>query len=256
VRLGEQEGAALEEIVQPGLELLAEVRREISSEMHQFTNFHKDIEIEVKLTVATETSPAAIADHFVGLVERNGLPGFVSDLGNEMQRWEYNQTTFEILSPDHETGYMGFVRQPDGTYVIRHKTFPRDTLRRREVFHHGVRSGPEEFETYLAEAFPELRFRRLPELSRSRFDVNLESTATGHFFGIETDEVVADGQVMRQVEMEYHKSRRIPCVSPDDIESELFRLQDLVLAELKSIGIEADAGYRSKLTFLRDIVDR
>ncbi|GAA1619323.1 hypothetical protein GCM10009789_86350 [Kribbella sancticallisti] len=258
VRIGEVERASvvLEELIAPGLELLAGERREISSELHQFTNFHKNTEIEVKLTLTTETSPAAVADHFVSLVERDGLPGFVSDLGNELQRWEYSQTTFEILSPDHEKGYMGFVAQADGTYVIRHKTFPQDTLRRREVFHRGIEAEPSGFEGYLAATFPEMRFRRLPAFSRSRFDVNLESTATGHFFGIETDEVVAGDHVMRQVEIEYHKSRRIPCVNPDDIESELFRLQDLVLAELKAIGIEADAGYRSKLSFLRDLVDR
>jgi len=149
------------------------------------------------------------------------------------------------------------MKSADGTYVIKEKNFERDALRRREVFSVGVELSGDGFDGYIRREAPELVVRRLPGFRRSRFDVNVESAVTGHFFGIEIDEVVVPttGHVLQQLEVEYHKSRICEGVDPRSIESELFRLVEIVRGHLASWGIHQSLGYYSKLTFLKQEAD-
>ncbi|MBD0693863.1 hypothetical protein [Streptomyces sp. CBMA123] len=224
-----------------------------TDEVAQTTRFESDVEIELKLTLRTETSPWEIASRLADAVQTRELPGFLPDLGNELQRWTYEQDTFEVHDADGRNGYAAFMKDPDGTFVVKYKFFEEDALRRTERFDEGVRLGPEQFADYLTSALPGVRLRRLPHLVRTRFDVNVESAVAGHFFGLEMDEVRANGRVMRQLEIEYHKTRDCHGAEAATIEPELNRLADEAQRLLDRWGVEASRGYRSKLTFLKEV---
>jgi len=236
---------------------LAEWQHVTANESGQTRRYDEDTEVEAKLTFADLVSPSRLAARFAEMVHMRQLDGFIPDVGNELQRWTYEQETFEISSPRPRIGYLAFMKSADGTYVIKEKNFERDALRRREVFSVGVELSGDGFDGYIRREAPELVVRRLPGFRRSRFDVNVESAVTGHFFGIEIDEVVVPttGHVLQQLEVEYHKSRICEGVDPRSIESELFRLVEIVRGHLASWGIHQSLGYYSKLTFLKQEAD-
>jgi hypothetical protein len=224
-----------------------------TDEGSQTTRFDADTEIELKLTLLDETAPWEVAHRLADAVQRRALPGFVPDLGNELQRWTYEQDTFEVTGPPDRTGYIAFMTMHDGTYEVKYKFFAEDTLRRFERCVEGVVLEPSQFEDYIRSSVDGAEFRPLPHLRRTRFDVNLESARTGHYFGLETDEVWAEGSVLRQLEIEYHKSRAAFGVTAASVEPELFRLSDEVRRLLVKWSIEVDVGYLSKLSFLRQV---
>lgn len=219
----------------------------------QMTRFDEDTEIELKFTLLDDTTSWEIAHHLAQAVQRRAFPGFLPDLGNEMQRWTYAQTTFEVTGPADRAGYIAFMQTHDGTYEVKYKFFAEDGLRRTERCVLGVSVTPDEFPDHIRATVPGAEFRPLPDLRRTRFDVNVESARTGHFYGLETDEVVAGGRVLRQLEIEYHRSRDCFGVTGSTVESELFRLSDHVEKLLSDWGVRAERGYFSKLSFLRDL---
>jgi hypothetical protein len=187
--------------------------------------------------------------------EDGEFPGFIPDPGYELTRWHFVQHNFEVLAPDDEVGHYAFQEHPDGRYRLKMKKFAKDSLRRIETFRNGVEIPGADFEAYLAREFPDLRFRRLPGFRRTKFDINIQSVTTGHGFGIETDEVTLDdttGRKMRQVETEYLGTRRHAGMDGTSIDAELSRLTGLVEAHLARLGIAAERGLYSKLSFLRD----
>ncbi|MCX5214529.1 hypothetical protein OG689_35615 [Kitasatospora sp. NBC_00240] len=224
-----------------------------TDEVAQTTRFESEVEIELKLTLLTETSPWEIASGLAEAVQHRQLARFVPDLGNELQRWTYEQDTFEVHDADGRNGYVAFMKDPDGTFVVKYKFFDEDALRRIEKFDEGIRLDSDRFADYIRSALPGVRLRRLPHLVRTRFDVNVESAATGHFFGLETDEVRANGRVLRQLEIEYHKTRACYGAGAETIEPELNRLADEAQRLLDQWGVKASRGYLSKLTFLKDV---
>jgi hypothetical protein len=224
-----------------------------SDETAQTINFNETTEVEAKFTLTADAGLWEVSRHFAEALMSGRLTGFIPDVGNEMQRWSYPQVTFGLRRDGRSAGYAAFIRRTDGGYIVKYKLFTEDTLCRSETFDFGVTIEQSGFEEYLRQRLPDLTLTRLPDLVRTRFDVNVISEATGHYFGIESDIVIAEGHRLRQLELEYHKSQATYQASSDTIESELFRLKDLVDQELRSAGFEANFGYYSKLSFLRDI---
>lgn len=224
-----------------------------TDEYIQTTRFESDFEIELKLTLLEHSSPWEIACGLTDAVQDRRIRGFIPDLGNEFQRWAYEQDTFEILAPEDKSGYVAFMRDADGSYVVKYKFFSEDALRRIEKFDEGLRIEREEFVDYIKSAIKGAQVQPLPHLVRTRFDVNVESAATGHFFGLEMDEVRAGGKVLQQLEIEYHKTRACYGADASRIDSELSRLGDEAEGLLDEWGIKVKRGYLSKLSFLKEI---
>ncbi|MDG4808718.1 hypothetical protein O7634_18390 [Micromonospora sp. WMMD1120] len=224
-----------------------------SDEASQTVRFDADTEIELKLSMLDDTVPWEVAHRLADAVQRRALPGFVPDLGNEMQRWTYEQETFEVVGPPERAGYIAFMTAHDGTYEVKYKFFAEDTLRRFERCVEGVVLEPSQFEDHIRESVPGAELRPLPHMRRTRFDVNVESARGGHYFGLEMDEVWSEGSVLRQLEIEYHKSRAAFGVVAETVEPELFRLSEEVQRLLTEWGIKVEVGYLSKLSFLKGV---
>ena len=216
-----------------------------------------DIEIETKLVLSGTLSPWALATRLSRLVGSDALPGFIPDLGNEMQRWQTYQRTWEVLAPADEVGYLALGTYGSGDYALKRKRFKEDGLRRGETFRFDLDVPDEGVDEYVRGLVPDLELRSLPAHRRSKFDVNVESTRTGHFYGIEIDEVVLEDspERMSQLEIEYHRSRIHEGLDASMIEPELMRLTELVSKAVTELGERPDATFYSKLSFLRDIVD-
>ncbi|MFB6666444.1 hypothetical protein [Streptomyces parvus] len=215
------------------------------------------IEIEQKLNLLDDVSIWQISMSMWGAVERGDFPGFITDPGYELTRWHFVQHNFEVLAPAGEVGHIAFQANPDGRYQLKIKKFPADALRREESFVKGVKVEGDDFEGYLAREYPELTVRRLPSFNRTRFDVNVQSLASGHCFGIETDEVTVPshaGRKLKQIEMEYLETRHHDGMGDTTIDTEMDRLTSLVEKHAAEQGIVTERTLYSKLSFLRDCV--
>jgi hypothetical protein len=192
-----------------------------------------NVEIETKLALTSGVSPWALASRLSTLVGTDALPGFIPDVGNELQRWQTYQHTWEVLAPADDVGYLALIHSGSGRYDLKRKRFGEDGLRREETFRFNV------------------------GVHDSVRDGNVESAETGHFFGLEIDEVTLDDAAARlsQLEVEYHRSRVHDGLAEDSIEPELMRLTLLVKGLLSELGEPAELTYYSKLSFLRDIVE-
>ena len=252
---GEAADLGIVPLVSRGCDEQPQLLWRFTDEATQCIRFDDEYEIEVKFTVLDETQPWTVADALARAVQNRQLDGFIPDLGNEMQRWTYGQYTFEVLSPLERRGYIAFVTTHDGTFAVKFKFFDKDSLRRYERIVDDERLEPSDFRSYISAAIGDAELRELPYLTRTRFDVNVESAAAGHFYGLEMDEVHSAGQVMRQLEIEYHRSRACYGVDAGTIEPELFRLADQVDALFTAWGIRSERGYLSKLSFLRGVAE-
>ncbi|MBF8193247.1 hypothetical protein ITP53_47785 [Nonomuraea sp. K274] len=247
-----------DDVVTVALKSAGNLREHVAVENQVFRNLVPGVEIENKITLRGDVSIWRLTSDLASQVGSASFPGFIPDVGNEVQRWEVFQHTFEVLSPAAESGYIAFQEQPSGAFLLKHKIFAEDTLRRVETFRHNLTVPGKDFAAFLELEYPHLTFRALRTFSRTRFDVNLESSATGHFFGIEIDEVrtAGDEHVLRQAEIAYHRSRIHDGLDITTVEPELERLTNLVDSYLARNNVDRERTFYSKLSFLRDIERR
>ncbi|MFH8794033.1 hypothetical protein [Streptomyces sp. NPDC017941] len=247
----------LADLVARALEYRTELQDHMRIESNAHINCEEDIEIEQKVTLLDEASIWSLTKDMWTAVEAGDFPGFITYPGYELTRWHFVQHNFEVTGPADEVGHYAFQENPGNRYQLKMKKFPADALRREETFRKGVEVPGGDFDAYLSREFPALGFRRLPSFRRTRFDVNVHSLATGHGFGIETDEVTVDaagGRKLRQVEMEYLETYRHEGLDATTIDDEMERLTRLVEAHLAKAGIASERNHYSKLSFLRDCV--
>ena len=196
-------------LVEVALAAVSEHQPHVLTETECYTGLTPNTEIETKLALSGRLSPWALATRLSRLVGTDALPGFIPDLGNEMQRWQTYQRTWEVLAPLDEAGYLGLLYYGSGGYALKRKRFQKDELRREETFRFDLDVPDEGVDEYIRSLYPDLQLRMLPAHRRSKFDVNVESARTGHFYGIEIDEIVLENAAARmsQLEIEYHGSR-------------------------------------------------
>jgi hypothetical protein len=240
-----------EGLVAVALASLSDHHPHVLTETQSCTGLTPDIEIETKLALSGRLSPWALATRLSQLVGTDVLPGFIPDLGNEVQRWQTYQRTWEVLAPADEVGYLALATYGAGDHVVKRKRFKEDGLRREETFRFGLDVPAEGVDEYVRGLYPDLELRTLPAHRRSKFDVNVESTRTGHFYGIEIDEVTLENSPVRmsQLEIEYHRSRIHEGLDASFIEPELMRLTEFVRRAVSNLGERPVPTFYSKLSF-------
>jgi hypothetical protein len=252
-RLDRPYNEPLETLVAISLEASTCLRDRTLAETNGYTVFEKGTEIERKITLLDEVSIWALAKELWAAVDSGGLGAFRTDPGYELTRWNLRQHNFEVLAPRNEQGHLGFIEKGEETYTIKRKRFTQDGLRRGEQLHRGIHVSGEAFADFLAVNHPALETRQLDSFTRARFDVNFESTVTGHYYGIHIDEVHLcrdESRTLRQVEIEYLQTRVHEGIDPSSIDTELERLEHGVIGQLSSRGVRASPGFYSKLSFL------
>ena len=184
-----------------------------------------------------------------------GLDGYLVEYRDEFQAWDYLNHLFEVAAPEADRGYVSFIPAADGSYLVKRKWYGQDALARRERITKGV-SLSGSLERYVAEEL-RLNARRLPSFRRVRYDVNFESLATGHVYGVFFDRCWLRDRpdvVLSQCELEYLRSRTV--LPPDEaaVLVELDEIARWLERFLRAQGLPAERGFYSKLSFLRDTV--
>jgi len=247
------------ELVARALDIARTLEDHVRIEGNAYLNFELGTEIEQKITLLDDVSVWAVTKDLWTAVQHGSFPGFITDPGYELTRWHFVQHNFEVLGPAHEIGHMAFQEQPDGRYQLKRKRFAEDRLRREESFRKGIEVPGKDFAGFLAEEYPALEFRCLPSFTRTRFDINVQSVVTGHYFGIETDEVtVGSGtgaRKLRQIEIEYLETRWHEGMDAASIDTDLELLTGLVETQTARVGIRTRRDYYSKLSFLKDCLE-
>lgn len=213
-------------------------------------------ELEHKYTLTPPTADIwTLTCELMEVVGGGQWPGYVLEYRDEFQAWDYLNHLFQVVAPEEDRGYVSFIPTTDGKNLVKRKWFFQDAFERRESHTYGVEL-PDGPEAYLREQL-KVQVRALPSFRRVRYDINFESLASGHVYGIFFDTVtLIDGSPTRlqQCELEYLRSRRV--LEPD---------QDVALAELEDLatrleeflrahGLTDQRGTYSKLSFLLDTV--
>ena len=101
--------------------------------------------------------------------------------------------------------------------------------------------------------------RALPPFRRARYDVHVESLPSGNVYSLVFDRSTVVGRedaVLHQAEVEYVHSRTLEDPDVGTMLTELEAVAQWVRRLLASERVAFTEGYYSKLSFLRDTLDR
>jgi hypothetical protein len=215
-----------------------------------------DRELEYKYTLDPPTADiwTLNAELYQRLLD-GALTGFVPEYRDEFQAWDYMNHLFQVSGPAPERGYISFIPTTDGKNLLKRKWFQADAFDRRESHTYGVEV-PQGFDAYVRDVVG-VTAVRLPSFRRVRYDVNFESTRTGHVYGIFFDTVSildAPGVQLQQCELEYLRSRVVIEPDADAVRPEIDFVAAWLEGFLREHGRTDQRGYYSKLSFLLDTV--
>jgi hypothetical protein len=225
------------------------------------TRWMMGMELERKFTFACKVSRAddVVADtwalhHALRDELLRGLwSGFIPEFNEEFHVWDYESEMYEVLRPAEAQGYVAFIPQADGRTTVKYKRFVADSELRAEAIQGDRPLGGDAFE-HEARRVSGGDVGRLPGFRRKRFDCDLESLETGNAYGIFFDICrTTDGNegVLIQCEVEYLRTRALAPIT--DVQEEFDRICDLTGDFLRRRGVAFEAGYYSKLSFVRDV---
>jgi hypothetical protein len=212
-------------------------------------------ELEHKYTLPLDTNIWDLAADALGLLQHSDLPGFVLKYHDALQTWDYLNYLYDIRSPEPERGYVSFI--PAATHEgwrMKRKRFAADAFARREQL--SDLADVTDLDAYVREVL-QLDAQRLPTFRRIRYDVNVESLATGHYYGIFFDRCHLTAKptaVMCQCEIEYCRSRTTHPPDEATILTEIDQVADWVENLLARHRISSERSHYSKLSFLRQSV--
>jgi hypothetical protein len=97
----------------------------VGTDFQLYKRFEPDTEIELKIGLKDSVSPWRLASSIARSVGRGEFDGFIPDVGNEHQRWQSSQDTFEVTGPPEEAGYIAFITLSPNKYLVKRKRFVR-----------------------------------------------------------------------------------------------------------------------------------
>ena len=214
-------------------------------------------EVETKYTLPADTAiwPLAIETHTQ--MTAGDIPDMVPRFSEDFETREFDNYLFDVAAPADQRGYVSFMSVRPGAYRIKRKRFTADTLIRAETVSGEITPG-QPLRTYVRDVLS-LDARPMPPFRRIRYDIIFESIATGSHYCILFDRCTlhsAPDEALVQCEIEYLRSRRVLPFGETLILGEFQAVTAWCGDFLASRGISADAGYYSKLSFLRDVIRR
>lgn len=213
-------------------------------------------ELEHKYTLLPDTPIWDLAVDTSHQIHHNALPGFVLKYHDQMQVWDYLNHLYDIHAPQAERGYVSFIpTAADDGWRMKRKWFTADTFARREQL--TDIPAVTDLDAYVRDAL-HVKAKRMPTFRRIRYDVNIESLATGHYYGIFFDRCHLLQQstvAMCQCEIEYCRTRTTRAPSETSVLEEIDIVADWTENLLVAHGIVSPRSHYSKLSFLRQAVE-
>ncbi|HTZ43555.1 MAG TPA: hypothetical protein VMB79_06805 [Jatrophihabitans sp.] len=218
-----------------------------------------DVELEHKFTLTGNPDVCVLARQSLAAAGAGELPGWIVEFREEIQQWDFLNHVYAIEEPAEDAGYVSFIPTTDGRYTVKRKIFTADTDERPELRSRGVEVGAD-LAAHLRDSLGltpawHASFRRI------RYDVSVESIATGNVFGLAFDRstiIDEDGRPaagapeLVQCEIEYIYSQTLGTATYDSVRADLAELRVLVGHFFDRNGIENYQTHESKLTFLRN----
>ncbi|MFF0345205.1 hypothetical protein [Kribbella sp. NPDC004875] len=156
--------------------------------------------------------------------------------------------------PRSERGYIAFIPAVNGTWIIRRKRFSADAEMRHEDLIEGLMLGPNpDLPAVIADRWG-LRPAWGKVYRRVRYNVLLESLASGHVFSIMLDRCTERAGLvdpLHQVEVEYVRTRTLRPVDLGLLRNEYEQLVAFTREFLASHGVASLEDHWSKLSWLR-----
>ncbi|OOV12101.1 hypothetical protein BXU09_17435 [Deinococcus sp. LM3] len=246
------EGFSQRELLERMCAFSSPVKHSIVSHNGRHLVYHKGVELEQKIQVQSPHSAFQLARTFFGLAPDFGHPALHLEFLSEWQTYLRQVDLFERFSEGQGTGYVAFTLLPDGQLMVKEKGFLEDGLHRSERFVE-LLSRDTHLGTYLDTRFPDSSFEYRGRFDRWKFDFNVEFLTSGHIFSVGFDEVYAGDDCLKQVEIEYIRSRihyGYESQAPQ-VEADLAHLSNHLLQLLHDGGVTAELTHLSKLSFLR-----
>lgn len=209
-------------------------------------------ELENKFTLKAPVNIWGLTVELYQKLRKGELKGYIMEYRDEFQQWDYINNLYEIPEPLEEQGYISFIPSTDGKVIVKRKHYNADQFMRGETQYKTSINVP--FEQYIKEKYGVTPVK-LPPFRRVRYDVNFESTRTGHVYGIFFDHcsvIQSEDITLNQCEIEYLRSRTVLEPDSDEILKEMEEVTSWTRSFLKEKGIFYSEGYYSKLSFLRD----
>ena len=227
------------------------------------TNWKPGVELERKFTFAVQPDRRIapmdtwrLHQALYGELRADAWAGFIPEFNEEFHVWDYESAMFEVTGPAHAQGYIAFIPQFDRRVTLKYKRFKEDAEQRYEDIANNVELESSAYLEY-AGALSHGDVAELPGFRRKRFDCDLESLATGNAYGIFFDICrTTDGSeaTLSQCEVEYLRTRSLLPVT--DVEAEFNRVCALTHDFLNRRNADHQAGYYSKLSFVREIAQQ
>ncbi|RSN03169.1 hypothetical protein DMB42_35420 [Nonomuraea sp. WAC 01424] len=242
--------------LEPALAEHAASALRLNNHKRYFHTHFAGTELEFKYNLTPGTDIWATAMELLTALRHGALDGCRPEYRDELQTYFTENHLFDVVGPEEELGYASFVRAADGGHVLKRKWYAEDTFARREQLSPNVQVPPGGFEEHLREEMG-LQVQAMPPFRRVRYDVQCESMATGHIYGIFLDHcsiLAAPDVVLSQCEVEYRRSRSLLDRDQDTVLAEMDRIGGWLQDYLAARGLAQVRTYYSKRTFLRDAV--
>jgi hypothetical protein len=222
-----------------------------------FRDLLPGLEIEHKFTLAAGADIWQLAVRTHQAVKAGQLHGWITEHGNNggFEQWDFLNHLFAITRPEAERGYIAFLPGiSTDAWIIRHKRFASDRETRREDVIRGVDLGPRpDLEQVIRD-----RFGVCPAWGatyrRVRYNIKLESLATGHLYSVMYDRCTAPdlpgAPPLVQAEVEYIRSRTLRTDCDGDVTDGLQQLTAWTRSFLRNESTGFAEDHMSKLTWL------
>jgi len=219
-----------------------------------YSKVDPDVEYEYKLNLPETTDIWQVQQYFVRSLREGKIQGYALNLLRGITRWAFENYLFEVTAPKTEKGYISFIRSPNNNYIIKHKIYNRDQLKRTELRSRDVQIKGS-LEDYLKEKYPKFSFKKYPMFVRQFYGFVMDSLDSGNNFGFTVDRNYIDGgdyPRLVQLEIEYYNSLKL--IKPDSFHKELIRVTDICREHLTKLNIPFEDTFYSKLSYLKDYV--
>jgi hypothetical protein len=215
------------------------------------------MEVEVKFTLDPTAAVWPLATDLHRRLLDGDILAMIPRFGVDFAAWDYDNHLFEVTAPADQRGYVSFMSIGGDGFQLKRKQFEADALTRRETLTGDVHPDRPR-DAYVRDTLHR-QARRLPTFRRVRYDILMESAATGNRYSILLDRCTLHDDpddVLAQCEIEYRRTQSVLPLSEDSILGELNALCDWTANFLSQHLVSYEIGYYSKLSFLRDVTKR
>ncbi len=214
-------------------------------------------ELELKINLFSDVDIWQTTLEVYKRIKHGAFPNYIMEYKDEFQQWDNLNHVYDVRDPVEDKGYISFIPTNDGKYVVKRKWFAEDQFKRRESLWKGV-SISQDFAQYIDQNF-NITATYLGTFRRIRYDLNVESSRTGHVYGVFFDHCTVlehPTALLNQCEIEYLRSRVYLEPEPESIELEMAEMADWLKSVFCDMGIEYEQNHYSKLSFLRDVTQK